>query len=63
MRFEVFTAAKVSIVVSSVLTPCILVGSYKRFGVTYRLHLHDVDWIQVAQDRDLWQALMDLRLP
>jgi hypothetical protein len=38
MRFEVFTAVKIWIVVVLVMTPCSVVGGYQRFGGTCFLH-------------------------
>jgi hypothetical protein len=39
MRFEVFTAMKMPMLIFWVVTPCELVGRYQRFGGTYCLHL------------------------
>jgi hypothetical protein len=42
MRFGVFTAVKIWIVVSWVMTWCCLVGGYQCFGRTYHLPLHGI---------------------
>jgi hypothetical protein len=39
MRFEVLTAAKISMLVLRVVMPCGLVGTYRRFGEAYCFHL------------------------
>jgi hypothetical protein len=39
MRFEIFTAMKIWIVVFWVVTLCSLGDGYQRFGGVYRLHL------------------------
>jgi hypothetical protein len=35
MRFEVFTAVKMKMVVFRIVTPCGLAGVYERFRITY----------------------------
>jgi hypothetical protein len=39
LKLQVLTAVKMSILVIGVVTPCVLVGGYRRFGGTYCLHL------------------------
>jgi hypothetical protein len=40
LRFDVFTALKICVIVLWIMTPCSMVGGYQRFGGAYCLQLH-----------------------
>jgi hypothetical protein len=53
VRCQVFTAVRLPIVVSWVVTPYNLVGCYQRFGWSYRLHLQVDNFTEFnAEDRN-----------
>jgi hypothetical protein len=54
MRFSVLTAVNMSMLVYWVVTPCGLVGRYKRFGGTYCFHLLDAVSTQKTTIDNIW---------